>query len=54
MASDDLYFSPKNLYGKGSDVTVDSHRNILDRGVDPKPIVMEFCKPLCHYWKGRL
>ncbi len=54
MAADDLYFAPKNLYSKGADVTVDQHRNFLDRGVDPKPVVMEFCKPLCHYWKARL
>ena len=27
---------------------------MLDRGVDPKPMVLEFCKPLCHYWKEKL
>lgn len=54
MASDDLYFTPKNRYARGADVTVDQNQNFLDRGVDPKPVVMEFCKPLCHYWKARL
>ncbi len=27
---------------------------MIDRGVDPKPLVLEFCKPLCTYWKEKL
>ena len=27
---------------------------MLDRGVDPKPLMLEFCKPLCTYWKEKL
>lgn len=27
---------------------------MLDRGTDPKPMVLEFCKPLCIYWKEKL
>lgn len=44
----------KNYYSEGSDVTVNSQVNVLDRGTDPKPLVLEFCKPLCTYWKEKL
>ncbi len=49
-----LQFPIKNYYSEGSDVTVNSQVSLLDRGVDPKPMVLEFCKPLCHYWKEKL
>ena len=49
-----LHFPIKNYYKEGSDVTVNSQVNMLDRGVDPKPMVLEFCKPLCVYWKEKL
>lgn len=44
----------KNYYKDGSEVTVNSNMSLLDRGVDPKPTVLEFCKPLCTYWKEKL
>mmetsp|Transcript_33050 Transcript_33050/g.32181 ORF Transcript_33050/g.32181 Transcript_33050/m.32181 type:complete len:100 (+) Transcript_33050:122-421(+) len=28
--------------------------HLLDRGADPKPLVLDFCKPLCTYWKEKL
>ncbi len=49
-----LHFPISNFYAPGSDVTVNSQVNILDRGVDPKPLVLELCKPLCVYWKEKL
>ena len=49
-----MHFPIKNYYKPGSDVTVNSQVTILDRGVDPKPMVMEFCKPTCVYWKEKL
>ena len=49
-----LHFPIKNYYEPGSEVTVDSYLSMLDRGIDPKPIVIEFCKPLCNYWKEKL
>ena len=29
-------------------------KNLLDRGIDPKPILMEFCEPMCVFWKEKL
>lgn len=49
-----LHFPNKNFYAPGQGVTVDSRVSILDRGMDPKPIVLEYCKPLCVYWKEKL
>ena len=49
-----LHFPIKNYYKPGSDVTVDSYLSLLDRGKDPKPMIMEFCKPFCTHWKGKL
>ncbi len=33
---------------------VPSSKNILDRGIDPKPMLMEFCEPMCVFWKEKL
>mmetsp|Transcript_33485 Transcript_33485/g.24570 ORF Transcript_33485/g.24570 Transcript_33485/m.24570 type:complete len:107 (-) Transcript_33485:73-393(-) len=49
-----LHFPLKNYYNEGSGVTVNSQMNMMDRGTDPKPLVLEFCKPLCVYWKEKL
>lgn len=35
-------------------VTVNSSENPLQRGMDPKPLVLDFCKPQCIYWKEKL
>ena len=29
-------------------------QNMLERGIDPKPILMEVCEPMCHFWKDKL
>lgn len=26
----------------------------MARGTDPKPVIMDFCKPQCVYWKEKL
>ena len=49
-----LNFPVKNYYNDGANVTVNSNVSMIDRGVDPKPLVLEFCKPLCIYWKEKL
>ncbi len=54
MAEAPLVFPKKNFYDPGSQITVDSNMNMLDRGVDPKPMLLELCKPNCHYWKNKL
>ena len=35
----------------GQNITVNQNVNLLGQGVDPKPLVLEFCKPQCTYWK---
>ena len=49
-----LHFPVKNYYAEGTNATVDSRVSLVDRGVDPKPLVLEFCKPMCTYWKEKL
>ena len=49
-----LNFPSTNYYSDGMHVTVNSHNNLLLRGMDPKPLVMDFCKPQCIYWKEKL
>ena len=45
MAHEELRFPTSNYYAEGMHVTVNSNENILMRGMDPKPLVLEFCKP---------
>ena len=35
-------------------VTVNSNENFLTRGMDPKPLILDYCKPHCHYWQAKL
>ena len=35
-------------------VTVNSQDTMIGRGMDPKPFVLDFCKPQCIYWKEKL
>jgi len=49
-----LNFPSTNYYAKGMNVTPDSNQNMMMRGVDPKPLIMDFCKPQCIYWKEKL
>jgi len=54
MAEQGLSFPQNNYYADGMHVTVNSQENILARGMDPKPLVLDFCKPQCIYWKEKL
>ena len=29
-------------------------KNMLERGIDPKPVLMELCEPMCIFWKEKL
>ena len=49
-----LHFPITNYYNEGANVTVNSQLTLIDRGMDPKPMVLEFCKPHCVYWKEKL
>ena len=49
-----LHFPVRNYYSEGTSATVDSSVSLVDRGTDPKPLVLEFCKPMCLYWKEKL
>ena len=54
MAEASIHFPKKNYYVDGSFITPDSNVSMLSRGVDPKPLFLEFWKPHWHYWKNRL
>ena len=54
MAESDLSFPDTNYYEPGMHVTVNSQNNVLNRGMDPKPLVMDYCMPQCHYWRAKL
>jgi hypothetical protein len=40
-----LNFPSTNYYADGMHVTVNSNNNMIIRGMDPKPLLMDFCKP---------
>ena len=50
----DLYYPSANFYADGMHVTVNSQENMLQRGMDPKPLILDYCKPQCVYWKEKL
>ena len=47
-------FPANNYYADGMNVTVNSQDNMLNRGMDPKPLILDYCKPQCIYWKEKL
>lgn len=51
-----LLFPRKYFYASRADnkITVPSSKNLLDRGIDPKPMLLEFCEPMCVFWKEKL
>jgi hypothetical protein len=49
-----LNFPSTNYYADGMHVTVNSQENLIMRGMDPKPLILDFCKPHCIYWKEKL
>lgn len=49
-----LNFPSVNYYADGMNVTVNSQDTMVGRGMDPKPFILDFCKPQCIYWKEKL
>ena len=49
-----LHYPQDNFYRDGMYVTVNSQENMLKRGMDPKPLILDYCKPACTYWKEKL
>jgi hypothetical protein len=41
----ELNYPSTNYYADGMHVTVNSNENLLHRGQDPKPLMLDFCKP---------
>ena len=52
--SGDLFFPSSNYYSHGMNITPSQNVNLLQQGTDPKPLVLEYCKPQCIYWKEKL
>ena len=52
--SGEMYYPGKSYYPSGYGITVNQNVNLLDQGIDPKPLVLDFCKPQCIYWKEKL
>ena len=49
-----MHKSSTNYWSSTDRVAVNSRVSMLERGMDPKPLYMELCKPLCTYWKEKL
>ena len=49
-----MNFPNTNFYADGMHVTVNHQANMLHRGMDTKPLILDFCKPQCVYWKEKL
>lgn len=45
MVESGLNYPATNYYADGMHVTVNSQENMIMRGMDPKPLIMDFCKP---------
>ena len=54
MSHEELSFPEQNFYAHGMNVTVNSNENYLTRGMDPKPLILDYCRPHCIYWKEKL
>ena len=50
----DMMYPTNNYYRPGMNVTVNSNVNLIEQGSDPKPLVLDYCKPHCIYWKEKL
>ena len=49
-----MNFPNSNFYADGMHVTVNSQANMIHRGMDTKPLILDFCKPQCTYWREKL
>ena len=52
--SGDMHYPNSNYFAPGMNITPASNMSLLAQGVDPKPLVLELCKPECLYWKEKL
>ena len=41
----DLFFPTANAFDSSMRITVDSNVNLIAQGTDPKPLVLDYCKP---------
>ena len=53
-SSGEMSYPGKSYYTPGYAITPNQNVNLLDQGIDPKPLVLDFCKPQCIYWKEKL
>jgi ubiquinol-cytochrome c reductase subunit 6 len=49
-----LFFPYTNVINDDFQPLVPQAKNMLDRGIDPKPMLMELCEPMCVFWKDKL
>lgn len=49
-----LFFPTKGFNNDNYIPVVPHSKNMLERGVDPKPYLIEFCEPGCVFWKEKL
>lgn len=49
-----LFFPAKFNRGNEFQPLVPHAKNCLERGIDPKATLMEFCEPGCMFWKEKL
>lgn len=49
-----LFFPNKKIVVDEYSPLVPRAKNMLERGIDPKPVIMELCEPMCVFWKEKL
>lgn len=54
MADAKLFFPIKSIKNDDYRPFVSQSKNILDRGIDPKPLLIDFCSKQCIYQKEKL
>ena len=40
-----------NYYNRGMRITPEQNLSLIEQGTDPKPLMLDYCKPQCVYWK---
>ena len=43
----DMFYPNANYYAAGMNITPDQNVNLIGQGLDPKPLVLDYCKPQC-------
>lgn len=49
-----LFFPNTKIVPDTQTTLVPQAKNLLERGIDPKPMLMELCEPMCVFWKEKL